>query len=41
MGSIGRETIFEFMASVVVSILMMFSQKEVLHVNDWWPFWRF
>lgn len=42
MGSIGRETIFEFMASVVVSILMMFSHLKfyMFDYSDWWPFWR-
>ena len=42
IGLIGRDTTFEFMASVVVSILMMFSHLKfcTFDYSDWWPFWR-
>ena len=42
VGLIGRDTTFEFMASVVVSILMMFSHLKfcTFDYSDWWPFWR-
>ena len=40
MGLIGRDTTFEFMANVVVSILMMFSHLKfyMFDYSDWWPF---